>query len=176
MGYAGADGRITEGFLHQLVRAVVIQRKHTAAGLTLEEGKEKALVASTAEVVADATAWRAVLGYLLEQIDGTLAALPTTLEQDEKAMDELDFEYDRWVQLTVRVRYKRILHTIRSNLIFRLASDVNTESSWEYEEQSWSIVYQVDTVNMRRSKALEAESLYEIELNPDVVLLATPIA
>lgn len=172
MGYAGADGRITEGFLHQLVRAVVIQRKLAKAGLTVAEGKEQSLAASTAEVIADEAAWRAVLYYLQKVIDDKIAELPTTLDQDERALEELDFEYNRWVTLTVRVRFKRILHTIRSNLKYRLASDVNDEASWEYEQQHWSIVYQTDTVNQRRSKALASETLLEIALNPDVEALA----
>eukprot|EP00038_Savillea_parva_P018100 m.22413 g.22413 ORF g.22413 m.22413 type:complete len:560 (+) comp3984_c0_seq2:2-1681(+) len=173
MGYAGADGRITEGFLHQFVRAVVIQRKLAQQGLTLEQGEEKAIAASSAEVLADQAAWRAVLQYILGEVEDRLANLPTTLEEDEHALDNLEFEYDRWVTLTIRVRFKRLLHTVRSNLKYRLESEVNNLASWEYAEQGWSIVYQLDTVNQRRSKALQHETLFEIEMHPDIPALAS---
>ena len=169
MGYAGVDGRITENFLHQLVRLVVVKRKQLASN-----GSSPVVVMNqmTAEIMADAAGWKGMFEYILEEVNRAIVSLPTTLEEDEDALDNLKFEYNEWVKLTARVRFKRVLRTVKSNLEHRLAADTNSEASWETPMQRWSIVHQMDTVNARRSKALKRESLFEITLHPDVQAIA----
>ena len=120
--------------------------------------------------------WRPVLEHILSEVSRAIVTLPTTLEQDENALETLKFEYNTWVKLTARVRFKRVLRTVKANLEHRLAADANSEASWETPMQEWSIVYAADTVNYRRSKALKRESLFEIDLNLDVQGIAEATA
>jgi hypothetical protein len=120
--------------------------------------------------------WRPVLEHILSEVSRAIVTLPTTLEQDENALETLKFEYNTWVKLTARVRFKRVLRTVKANLEHRLAADANSEASWETPMQEWSIVYAADTVNYRRSKALKRESLFEIDLNLNVQSIAEATA
>eukprot|EP00041_Stephanoeca_diplocostata_P028998 m.844791 g.844791 ORF g.844791 m.844791 type:complete len:598 (+) comp23475_c0_seq40:178-1971(+) len=170
-GVAGIDGHITEAFLFTAVRLAVLEKHYARFEQDHQDTPENLpdrinFTVSTAQILSDSDAWKQVLETILVAVKADVEALPTTLAQDEELLELPFTTYETWATLTLRVRFKRILHTMIENLEYRIAKNA-TKEEWKFPKCEWSIAYETSTVKARHSGiggAMSSDSLFETSL------------
>jgi len=120
VAHVAADGWVPEKYLQDLARLVAMR--------TDTEPTDDPAPGDSGAV------FRQVLQALLQGVALGIHDYPTTLEEDVAELESTEagvLTYDQWVVLATRVRFKRIMETVRGNLVHRLASADPVGRGWQ---------------------------------------------
>jgi len=101
----------------------------------------------------------ATLKSIHAQLEATVDAFPTSLEDDLMEVEQGFKTYESWAALMARVRFKRVFEAAIMALEYRIAND-------EYEEdaQEWEMIYDSEFETARPSSSTVGMSLYVVHL------------
>lgn len=143
IGFAGVDGHISEYFI-------------AAYHAFLSE----------LGLLPKVDPYKFVLGTILSSLEKTIHDFPTTYDEDFAALSKGFENYDRWVTLTIRTRFKFVMDRVVENLKHRIASKlIASTEGWSNAEQDWLLTYDDEEVSAKTAEANAKDSLYVVEVD-----------
>jgi len=155
-GFAGVDGVITEDFIRTYAFYVYTKQHNVDAANVIHDQDYEANIR---------IATKRVLELLLDSVETRVANFATTYEQDFEQLSGPFENYNTWVKLTARTRFKRILLTLIGTLRFRIASpEFIWNDSWGKEEQPWLMAHDKEDISHRNRVSAVDRALFVVRL------------
>jgi len=146
-GFAGSDGQLNEEFIETYL--AMLNYSHNIDRADLEE----------------TGGYGTTLQLLLQTVTAELDSFPTTHAQDFAELTGPFTDYDRWVALTIRTRFKHVLGKVQENLHFRLQTAPSNSSAWIQEKHNWLMVNDDTEINLAGPTHTVKESLRQVDVH-----------